>query len=91
LLKAIAQFKRACILSSSLSDRCYHVKFFGGIKARGPARRSFTVRSGEINENTAKNPSMGPSVSFHSNTEAKKIMIAAHRSFTVLSGEMNGI
>ena len=30
-LKAIAQFKRACILFSSLSERCYRVKFFGGI------------------------------------------------------------
>jgi hypothetical protein len=29
-LKAIAQFKRACILSSSLSERWNHVKFFGG-------------------------------------------------------------
>jgi hypothetical protein len=33
---------------------------------------------------------MGPSVSFHCNTEAKIIMFSAHRSFTVLSGEMNG-
>jgi hypothetical protein len=29
-LKAIAQFKRPCIFSSSLSDRCYHVKFLVG-------------------------------------------------------------
>ncbi len=60
------------------------------IKASGPAHRSFAVRSGEINENTVENPSMGPSVSFHSNTEAIKIMFSAHRSFTVLSSEMNG-
>ncbi len=78
-------------MSSSLSERCCHVKFFGGINASDPAHRSFAVRSGEINENTGKNPSMGPSVSFHSNTEAKKITISAHRSFTVLSGEMDGI
>jgi hypothetical protein len=29
-LKAIAQSKRVCILSSSLSERCNHVKFLGG-------------------------------------------------------------
>ncbi len=29
-LKAIAQSKRAFILNSSLSERCIHVKFFGG-------------------------------------------------------------
>jgi hypothetical protein len=29
-LKAIAQFKRACILRSSLSERCTPVKFLGG-------------------------------------------------------------
>ncbi len=29
-LKAIAQFKRACIFSNSLSERCYHVKFLVG-------------------------------------------------------------
>jgi hypothetical protein len=29
-LKAIAQFKRACILSSSLSERFNHGEFLGG-------------------------------------------------------------
>jgi hypothetical protein len=56
-------------------------------KASGPAHRRFALRYGEINENTVKNPSMGPSVSFHGNTEAKKIMFSTHHSFTVLSGE----
>jgi hypothetical protein len=61
------------------------------IKASGPAHRCIAVPSGKINENTAKNPSMGPSVSFHWNTEAKTIIFSGHRSFTVLSGEINGI
>jgi hypothetical protein len=95
-LKAIAQFERACILSSSLSERCFHVKFLGAvyskntrnwtknfIKASGPAYRSFAVRSGEINENTAKNPSTGPSVyPFTGPPRLKKFMFSAHRSFT---------
>jgi hypothetical protein len=29
-LKAIAQFKRGCILSSSLSERWHHFKILGG-------------------------------------------------------------
>jgi hypothetical protein len=51
------------------------------IKASGPAHRSFAVRSDEINGNTEKNPSLGPSVSFHWTTEAKKIMFSASMFF----------
>ncbi len=33
-LKAIAQFKRACILNSSLSERCNYVKFLGAVYSK---------------------------------------------------------
>jgi hypothetical protein len=51
------------------------------IKASGPAYYSFAVLSGEINLKTGKNQSMGPSVSFHWTTEAKKIMFSASLFF----------
>jgi hypothetical protein len=73
-----AYCKNTCDLGKSAA---YWPKKF--IKASGPSHPSFAVRSGAINEKNAKNPSMGPSVSFYSNTEAKKIMFSAQRSFTV--------
>jgi hypothetical protein len=38
-LKAIAQFKRACILCSSLSERCYHVKLLRGSISKKNVRK----------------------------------------------------
>jgi hypothetical protein len=66
-------------------------KSFHWNSAPRPARRSFAVPYGEITYKTRENHSLGPSVTFHWTTEAKKYNVHCHCNFADPSSDINDI